>query len=222
LYDPYGRPFYLFRNFAVPLAVILDEYRTLSTEERGHIRLFLGHAPLHTGEPDIDQADTITLLRNPVPRVMSFCQHVSEGKSRGLREMFPPESFSLDTFLLSNRPEFDNTQTRNLLGLEQYMAVRTRNPDTVANMAFEVLRKELTAFGLTEYFDESLMLFAKTLNWPCPLPECKSYNRHDKENMLTFTDQHYRRILEMNRIDMALYRQALKLFKERMESAGIS
>ena len=72
---------WVFRDH-VSLEDNLVRLRSMDADERRAIRLFRGHAPLATGEPDVDGARTFTLLREPLQRVKSFCCHVAEGKVR--------------------------------------------------------------------------------------------------------------------------------------------
>src|SRR5262249_50440355 len=58
----------------------IEWYQLLDPSHRERIALVGGHAPRITGEAGIDTLPTVTLLREPVSRVKSFCQHVSEGK----------------------------------------------------------------------------------------------------------------------------------------------
>ena len=81
-------------------------------KHNGHVRLFIGHAPLKTGIQIADYATMFTLLRDPVSRVKSFCQHVYEGKSKYLIDRFPPYSFDLDEFLDSGNHELSNLQAK--------------------------------------------------------------------------------------------------------------
>ncbi|VAW65104.1 hypothetical protein MNBD_GAMMA09-2903 [hydrothermal vent metagenome] len=48
-----------------------------SLDEQKAIVLFTGHASILTGIPEADDITIITLLRDPVSLVKSFCQHVS-------------------------------------------------------------------------------------------------------------------------------------------------
>ena len=54
-------------------------YQKISASKRAQISLFSGHAPRITGIPEVDILPTIAFFRDPVERVKSFCQHVSEG-----------------------------------------------------------------------------------------------------------------------------------------------
>ena len=103
LYGPFFR-------FTGHLSADLERFRSLSGEDRHALRLMVGHAPRITGESEVDDLPTITFLRDPIERVKSLCQHLSEGKNPDLRHSFPPENFCLDALLASGAIELDNFQ----------------------------------------------------------------------------------------------------------------
>ena len=50
----------------------VQRFEALPASKRQSIRLFFGHAPLKTGLREADEATLITILRDPVRRVISF------------------------------------------------------------------------------------------------------------------------------------------------------
>lgn len=197
----------------------IKRFRGLSSGEQKAIVLFTGHAPVLTGLPEADDIAIITILRDPVNRVKSFCQHVSEGKSPHLLASFPPESFSLDKFLYSDNDEISNLQTRMLIDHERHSVeplIRNPSPTEVRDRALENLFETVKCFGIQEYFDESLILFSDTLGWSMPFYEYQ--NRKNKKQLLEFEDRHIERIQELNAIDIELYHAAKEWFLARIES----
>lgn len=104
---PSGTSFTFTGDFSVDNQNFIDQPES----QRQSIVLWLGNAPFEPGIPEADTATVITMLRDPISRVRSFCQHVYEGKSPYLRAHFPPESFDLDAFLSSGNPELANLQS---------------------------------------------------------------------------------------------------------------
>jgi len=194
-------------------------FRELTSDEQKAIVLFTGHAPVLTGIPEADNIDIITILRDPVSRVKSFCQHVSEGKSPHLVESFPPESFTLDEFLYSGNNEISNLQARMLIDYERHRVeplVTSSSREELKNRAQENLFEKIRCFGIQEYFDESLILFADTLGWSMPFYEYR--NRKDINRLLKFEDRHIERIRELNEVDIAVYQAAKERFLNKIES----
>jgi hypothetical protein len=202
----YGPPCFIFSG---DLSADLRYFRCLSGKQRRSLRLMSGHAPLITGEPDIDCLPTVTFLRDPIERVKSFCQHVSEGKSPYLLRSFPPKKFVLDAFLDSGIMELDNFQTRVLLG-QQSFGADLRDPAHAARRTLCVLRG-LAGFGLVESFDVSLMLFRTRLGWRWPVYQ--RFNQKNAHKALVFTGAHLERIRELNAVDCLVYEEARREFE---------
>lgn len=197
----------------------IKNFRELSKDEQKSIALFTGHAPILTGLPEADEILIITMLRDPVSRVKSFCQHVSEGKSPHLLKSFPPESFSLDEFLYSDNDEISNLQARMLIDHERHRAeplLRTDDPEDMKEQALQNLFHKISCYGIQEYFDESLILFASSLGWSMPFYEYR--NRKDMKRLLKFEDRHIKRIMELNSIDIDVYNAARSRFVKAINS----
>jgi hypothetical protein len=192
----------------------LEMYQSLSAEEKEQLQLVMGHAPRITGIPEIDQFPTITFLRDPVSRAISFCQHVREGKSQELTDRFPPDDFDLDAFLDSHDPQLDNLYARYLLGNTDYEHPAGEPPQVLAQRAVDILVNDLDGFGITEYFDTSLLLFRHQFQWGWPI--YTRLNIKDKMKSLSVKESHIEKIKAMNQIDLLIYQRAVEVFKERV------
>jgi hypothetical protein len=176
--------------------------------------LVAGHSPRITGIPQVDVLPTITFLRDPVKRVKSFCQHVSEGKSPDMLIRFPPERFDLDEFLASGDVQLSNFQTRMLLGEESY-ELPQGDVEALAEAALRVLAEDMVGFGLVEDFDSSLVLFRRKLGWQL-WPVYRRLNERDDESLLTFNHDQLATIRELNALDLLVYEQARERFQEEL------
>lgn len=197
----------------------IKKFRELPIDEQKSIALFTGHAPILTGLPEADGIPIITMLREPVSRVKSFCQHVSEGKSPHLLKSFPPESFNLDDFLNSDNDEISNLQSRMLIDYEKYRAeplLETNDPEEKKERALQNLFHKVLCYGIQEYFDESLILIASRLGWRMPFYEYR--NKKDIKRLLKFEDSHVKRIKEINSIDIDVYKAARSRFVKEINS----
>jgi len=199
-------------GFTGDVAADLEAYKKIDADQRKEIKLVWGHSPRITGLPLIDAMPTVTFLRNPIKRVQSFCQHVSEGKSPNLLEDFPPESFDLDRFLDSGLGELENMHARILLGNQGY-ELPNMPSEQIVEKALEVLIG-LAAFGLQEDYNTSLLMFKKILGWSL-WPVYQSQNKKDKNRMILFTSAQIAKIEKLNQIDLEIYRQAKETFKQR-------
>lgn len=193
------------------LDIDLAELERFSPANLATFSLFGGHGPRRLGHPAIDALPTVTLLREPIARVISFCRHVSEGKAPYLLEQFPPARFDLDVFLASGNIELANYQTRTLLGNGSY-ELPDAKPDELVGRALDVLTNDIVQFGLVERFDQSLVLFKRAFGWDWPF-----YARANESGptRLRFTRDHIRTIAEYNHLDLDLYRSAQVEFRRR-------
>jgi hypothetical protein len=217
LYAQYLPDYLLRRSFTLTGNIERDaqRYSELSPSKRKRIKLYVGHGPRTTGLPEIDSAPTITLLREPVARVISLCQHVGEGKSPRWQTESDPQRMDLDAFLARGSARISNLQTRILLGRQSYQ-LPPGDERELANQAFEVLANDLEGFGLTEQFDQSLLLFREQLGWR-NTPRYRHRNTGNKGNPVPLQDRHIERIRELNRIDTRLYELAADLFGQRIK-----
>jgi hypothetical protein len=197
-------------QFSGNLVADKKKYEALSEEDQETITLFTGHAPIVTGIERADQATIITILRDPISRVRSYCQFVFEGKIPNLAAHFPPEAFDLDKFLECGLPELFNLQTRLLARRELSWSFHDISAPEDREVALDNLFNKISHFGLQEFFDESLVMFSSALNWKLPL--YVSRNRKNSANLLRFEKRHIERIAEMNAIDLEVYRLARERF----------
>lgn len=207
-------------SFSGELAVDRRQFAELTPERQARIRLFTGHAPIETGIPEVDRDTAIvTMLREPVGRVKSLCQHVYEGKSPHLRERFPSDRFDLDDFLSSGYEGLSNLQTRMLINKGKAAAgdlLNSMSGDEAAVMALRNLHEKTAAYGISEYFDESLVHLQQKFGWRTPC--YTSINTKNPSSLLVFEDRHLARIAEANAVDMAVYEAAKRRFLELIES----
>ena len=190
----------------------IEKFGALSATEKKDVLFFYGHSSIVTGIEEADNTTIITILRDPVSRVMAFCQHVSEGKSPYLLEAFPPETFNLDAFLDSQNQELSNLETKLLINKADGTSPSFENmsPSEARDLALENLSKKISHVGLQEYFDHSMLVFSAALNWKLPI--YRSKNLENPNKLLKFEKHHIERIAALNKIDMEVYQQAKQQF----------
>lgn len=217
LFLQYLRPYLLRRLFVFRGRLAEDAQRIdgMSPAARDRIAICTGHAPLVTDIEVVDAMPTVTLLRDPVERVRSFCQHVSEGKSPRLYDPAVNGAFNLDEFLAVDRVQLSNFQTRMLLGRGNYQLPQG-DSDALVAQGMAMLESKLACFGITEDLDRSLLLFREVLGWQ-HWPVYRSRNVSNPQARIGFEARHVARIRELNRIDIALYQLARELYVRRLE-----
>lgn len=200
--------------FGGDLQADLAHYQSLPSAARERIVLVSGHAPLVTGEPEIDGLPTITMLRHPVRRVISYLNYLNSGETPYVK----PGQLKVDELLEQHYPSIQNMQLRTLLGQSSYEFPDSDQASFV-NRGLEVLETRLGGFGITEEFDDSLLLLRHMLGWR-KYPVYTWLNRERRGYPIKLTDRQLDRIQEQNALDIEFYSAARTLFAERVALAA--
>jgi hypothetical protein len=185
-------------------------------KERGdEIRLLTGHFPVRTIEL-LDTDDpfvTMTVLRNPVDRVLSFLRHQAERRQRGATEDTPIVEIYEDPFRFESMIQNHMTRTLSLTPAEMVAGdgVLTRVPYTPERleMAKEALTN-LETFGLQERFDDLCAELGQ--RWGLDTGEPLRTNTTEPTDVPAGFAE---RIAEDNALDMELYEFGRRLYQER-------
>jgi hypothetical protein len=183
-------------------------------KERGpEIRLLTGHFPVRTvellGAPFI----TMTVLRDPVERTLSFLRHQAERRQRGATEDTPLEEIYSDPFRLEAMIQNHMTRMLSLspdeMGPGDGVLTKVVYDDERLEMAKAGLRA-LDIFGLQhrleEFCDELAARYGLEVGEPL-----RSNTTEQGDVPPGLVD----RILEDNALDVELYRDACALYEER-------
>jgi hypothetical protein len=195
----------------------IEELKKLDKKERNKIRCVMGHMNFGVHKYLPRSSNYITVLRNPVDRLISLYYFILRQKQHPLHESIVSNNLSLEDFVNSDLTSLGihNVQTRMLAGNK----VAT---EAQLNSAKKNLQKYFTAVGLTEKFDRSLELFSEKLGWQ--INEYKSINVNQNRPQRAEVSQHIIQLLEeKNSFDMELYEFADRLliegfFKEKPQA----
>jgi galactose-3-O-sulfotransferase len=195
-------------------------------EERERIQLVKGHMQFglhhHTGSP----ATYITMLRDPVDRVISEYFFLLRSTDVPGREEVVARGMTLNDYVRHRDSiQIGNTQTRMLSGVEKVNARLWRGgigPNQppgdidILALAKKNLRERFTLAGLSERFDESLLLLRRLLGFRrhlCYVNYNVTAGRPAKDElpreMIQLIEQH-------EELDMALYEYAERRFEEQL------
>jgi hypothetical protein len=182
---------------------------------RPDLRVVVGHFSygLHALQPK--PATYLTILRDPIDRVVSTAAHNLRWSGKEEREVTVQD---LERYLLEAQiPDLDNGQTRRLSGVD---AAFGRCTPAMLASAQEHVRAHFSAVGLTERFEESLVLFARVLGWPLDLyftPQQVDSRRASRAELSADVRE---MLAERNHLDVALYDWASAGFEDRVEREG--
>lgn len=196
------------------VAVISVEHLLQRWAARGdQIRLLTGHFPVRTVELLDAPFVTMTVMRHPVERTLSFLRHQAERRQRGATEDTPLVEIYEDEFRFRHMIQNHMTRTLSLSPDEMraHDGVLTPVPYTAERLeaAMEVLAG-LDIFGLQDRFDEFCDELARRYGLDVGGPL-----RTNTTELKDVPDGFVDRIAEDNALDMQLYEYACRLYEER-------
>lgn len=198
-------------------------YADLSLEERARIRLIKGHLlfGIHRHVPD--RSTYITVLRHPIDRVVSHYYYVRRTPRHRLFERLTSSDMSLEAYVSSKAAlELNNGQVRALYGPDHLRVEYGECKPAMFEQAIHNLRTHFSAVGLTDRFDESLLLMRHLLGWS-RWPFYVARNVAENRPAVRRVPPHViRKIEQDNELDLELYEIARRSFAEQMERYEIS
>jgi hypothetical protein len=177
-------------------------------------RVFKGHMMFGLHEILPQPATYITILRDPVDRVMSAFYFMRSYKLHPLYWKFRREKWTLEDFV--TRLPRDNVQCKFIAGAVY------EEPCTaeICAKAKDNLLRHFSVVGLLERFEESLALMKLRFGWM--LKNYSSFNvTRTRPNKRELPKSTLDLIAERNRFDIELYECAAKLFQDALtKNAG--
>jgi len=159
----------------------------------------------------------ITLLREPVERVVSHFYFARRNRRHYLHRQVRADSISLQDYVekLENI-EMDNGQTRILAGIGQGAGFG-RCTRQMLDTAQENLRTHFAVIGISERFDDFLRLVHHQLGWSIPCFTAHNVG-HDRPQVAELDTETHAVVVEHNQLDIELYRFAAELFERQMKN----
>jgi hypothetical protein len=202
------------------LAESMEEFRRLPPDRRAQIRFLHGHMPFGLHEYLPEPSVYVTMLRHPVQRILSYYFYVKRFEEHPHHQA--ASEMDLRGFACSEiSTELDNGQVRLLSGeWHRGIPFGKCTPDLLEE-AIDNLVKHFIVVGLTERFDESLLLMRKALGW-------RGYPLYTKKNVTagrlqlnTIPPDILETIAQQNQLDMKLYEHVQASFERELEDRCI-
>jgi hypothetical protein len=197
-----------------PLSIFtMDPYRIRATPERlkqlpearrRRLRMVRGHFYYGIHEFLSQGATYITMLREPVARFLSAYYFLQRRPLHPMHRKVKSEKIGVEDFIRLT-PHRQNLQCSLIAGIKSNGKCEERTLE----LAKEHLAKTFSVVGLSERFEESLMLMAKTFDWDIPFYENRKVSKTRPQVESSAIDL----IKEHNRLDIELYEFGRKLFE---------
>ena len=152
----------------------------------------------------------VSMLRDPVDRVLSLYQHRVE--KHGLTQ-------SVEEYVAADRdPAMRDGQTRRLVGSDSSL-YRAPVTDEMLAAAKAHIEERFAVVGLTERFDESVVLLGRVFGWS-DVRYVRRNVRSDRPRRESLSSEALEAILDRNRHDAELYRFAADRFQAQVDAEG--
>lgn len=188
----------------------LNHWKATEAPKRVQMQdLVTGHARYGLHRHLVGKCRYFTILRHPIERVVS---HYFYNRARNPNSLLA--SLPLQEFLQSDHPITDSNR--------QVQFLSAMDPETDSEAALATaknrLQNEFAAFGLTERFDESLLLFRRRLGWSrMPFYVYRKVNT-DRPSTDELSQKTIEAVRTHNELDLALYRFAQERFETLWET----
>lgn len=198
---------------------LLSAFGEMSQSERDNYQLVLGHQAIRLAN-QLSAPMVITFLRNPISRVVSLYYY-----ARDVRPEHPwhqmTNTLSIEQLFAEGIheqwSELANGQCRSLMSWGLFAQMKDKLGWASALEQLVLGQNACLVVGLTERFDESLLLMRRRLGWKrYPYYERKNTNKRNKFSTAV-SDKARQAIADHNREDLALYDAATAVFERALD-----
>lgn len=200
----------------------IDEFNGLCEARKKEIKFVSGHIGFGLHEFLPRPYTYITVLRDPVKRVISH-YHFLQARNSVVRDK------TLEEFV-QTQGQAQNSMTNYLSGsLLKYqlsdpgtgVSSLQCSPETL-KLAKKNLREHFKVFGLVERFDETCLLLKRHLGWNIPLFYVKNNVSKTRSSTSSISKYTLSLIEKSNEFDIQLYHYAKDVFEELVSQQGSS
>ena len=174
---------------------------------RRDLRAVIGHFWFGLHEHVARPSTYVTLLRDPVERVVSLYYYAKLHETMSLEEFVRAPPFR----------EVDNDQTRRIAGVNPAVGACTR---ATLDAARENLRRHFAVVGVTERFEETLALLRSRLGWCREVVSVPRNVNAARPASATLPRETIEAVRGRNEFDFELWRFASELMDEAIAAGG--
>lgn len=190
----------------------VEEFAKLPDDRKNASKAIIGHFPfgIHSVLPN-KQTSYATFLRAPQKRLLSLYNHLRNHQFAGA------DVSLLEMLEQPIGTQFKNHQSRLISGV----GASEISDDQLYKRTIENIEKHFTFIGLTERFDESLLLASKLLAWellPYFSKNVATQWSADYTVEITENEELLSLLKNLNSVDQKVYEEVSKRFAEQLES----
>jgi hypothetical protein len=222
----YHRPERTFEILGESVATVQDSVnrlRAMSETERSAITCIHGHVPfgIHRFLPR--PARYLTIMRDPTARMVSDYYFARNTPNHALHTLVHEKNMSLADFIaLREEHGLSNLCCRILSEKANWDELAASPRDATPDMldtARRNIEEHFAVVGLTERFDESLLLIQDAFGWPDVRYERENVTR-DKPKAMTVPADAVKSMQRYHGLDIELYEFARRRFEAQLAQAG--
>jgi len=212
---------YLFRKgilFNPPNMQVANQLFSLPEKSLKNITVIRGHLNFIHPNNFPSEVQYFTMLREPLSRAVSHYNYMAVKATHVARKAFLKGvslKQVLDEGLIKN---IDNCQVRFLCG-EKDITYGEVSHDHL-DKAISNLENYYKRVGIMEFFDASVLLFAKYFNWRTPYYTRQNENKTPGIRLSDLDNITMEALKDANKYDIILYEKALQLFHQQVNNEG--
>ena len=193
----------------------------LSVEQQKSVKIIQGHLLFGIHKHFINPTKYISMVRDPVEHILSGYYYLLKSPNHPLYKYVKTKNIPFEEYLTSGINHMtNNPQTRTLTGvgvLDPKEIEFGHCPNSLLEQAINNIKKHFISIGVTERFNESILVFKKLLDWSTPYySKANVTNKRPKSNQLS--DRIVQLIREYNSLDLQLYDFVNKQFDHQIQS----
>jgi len=192
-------------------------FRDKSRKERRRIRCVVGHAPFGLHDALVGPTWYVTLLRDPIERVISNYYYVRRFSVHRLHDTMHARGWSLREYVVeSGNSALENGMTRQIAGHAKGSVT-----DAMLDCAVAHVDEHFAVAGVVERFDASLLLMKRRLGWLSVYYHRRNVTK-GRPGKADLPEETLRVIRSKNRFDLKLYRQVRSTLDAELEQIDLS